>query len=282
MQTLETFFVFLDILGFKNVVYSNSTADLQKIIERFQSDFRVAVDKSRTYNNDKINIDSINFRLISDSIIIWSENDTFVSFRHILEATIALLSYGLKNGFPLRGAMTHGEIIVAQDEGKRFFGQETVYGKALVEACEFEKSFEWSGCIIAPSAWSVIKKIWSKELTSRDNANAFFDTYPYLTWYKTPIKSQKDKGVHFKSAIAINWNSFSAWDDKQSICPFIVRNSFSAYRNEVDSSDKLNNTLRFLDYTTKLQDYFFAPREHKIKACSKIPVPTDNYQLDIE
>lgn len=141
----------MDILGFKQIVENNETGKLLEIIRTFFQEFDSAVDKSRTYNSssgkpDKICLHQLNFRLMSDSILIWTKENTFSTFRNLLEATRELVAVGLENGFPLRGVLTYGDLIASKHIKCQFFSSDSIYGKALVEAYTLEKEMEWSGC----------------------------------------------------------------------------------------------------------------------------------------
>lgn len=274
----KKFLVFMDILGFKQIVENNETGKLLEIIRTFFQEFDSAVDKSRTYNSssgkpDKICLHQLNFRLMSDSILIWTKKNTFSTFRNLLEATRELVAVGLENGFPLRGVLTYGDLIASKHIKCQFFSSDSIYGKALVEAYTLEKEMEWSGCIITPAAWEKCCEIWSKSQTNTDDPNAFFYRFPYLIWYDIPFKDGKKKGI------AINWNADSFWKNGKEIDRFLLENSFSKWnRNSVDESKrKKEETIKFFEYTCLLRDYIrYAKAEESEK---NIPTPSYNYHL---
>ena len=282
---MSAFFVYLDLLGFKNIVANNTEQQLTGIVKSFFDGFNKAIDASRTIpftsttdkteGEWKISLKELNFRLLSDSILIWATNDNFRTFRNLLEATSYLVAYGLQNGFPLRGAMTYGEIIVQKqdDADSKFFTNESIYGKALVEACSNEGEMDWSGCIITLSAWRQICKIWDCALTNDPDPNAYFTRYPYLVWYPIPFKKGSQAGI------AINWNSGVVYDPAKKIDPYLVRNSFSAHgKGFQPDTKKIEETLKFLDYTNQLQAYCFVPSYTESQDRRKnIPIPCADY-----
>ena len=284
---MNSFFVYLDILGFKNLVANNTTQRLEKIIKSFWDGFNKTIDESRTipYKNVtngtngewKISLDKLNFRLLSDSILIWSEDESFQNFRNILEATSQLLAYGLQNGFPLRGAMTYGEVIVqrSNNSNTRFLPNESIYGKALVETYSIEEKMEWSGCIMTSNAWKQVCKIWDRIHANDSDPNSYFTKHPHLVWYPIPFKDSPQAGI------AINWNSAIAYDSEKKIDPYLVQNSFYAYgKGFPPNTKKQDETLKFLNYTTQLQDYcFLSSREESQKRRKTIPIPCDDYKI---
>lgn len=260
---METFFVFLDILGFKKVVENNSAEDLKNIVDSFFAGFESAVDKSRTINEEKIKLEDLNFRLLSDSILIWidAEKCCHRSFRNLLEAVSCLLAYGLKYGFPLRGVMTYEELFCYKKNENTFFSNESIYGKALVNAYSKEGAMEWAGCVLTIEAWEKACSIWDSVHTLDDDPNCYFYQYPLLVWYPIPCKTSTDNGI------AINWNCEVFWNSERTIDSTSVSNSFSAFNKQVTGANpKMDNTIEFLKYTEELcRKYFSRTSNHQTR-----------------
>ncbi|MGI6356283.1 MAG: hypothetical protein ACOX6W_14495, partial [Lentisphaeria bacterium] len=268
------------------IVNHNTQEQLIEIVKLIFSSFEKAVDKSRTIQYIENTNDTkgewkfelkphLNFSLISDSILIWTEDDEFRTFRNLLEVISELLLYGIKNGFPLRGAMTYGEIIVHKDDKKdprQFFTNEAIYGKAVIEAISLEKIQEWSGCVISPSAWGKICEKWCRIITGYDDSNAYFNKSPLLTWYPIPLKNGSQPGI------AINWNSTLLYK-KEIINSYVVKNSFYSHgKGFIDKNRKLDETLGFLDYTTQLLNYCFGLSASDFLEQKKtIPTPGEHF-----
>lgn len=270
---MSTFFVFLDILGFKKIVENNDAKTLNSVVEKFLLDFENAIDTSRTIGDTQIRLDSLNFRIYSDSILIWTNDELFRTFGNLLYAVSFLVSHGLQHGFPLRGVLNYGELFICKKLENKFLSNEAIYGKALVEAYSLEGQIQCAGCILTPQAWKKICEIWSVVATSSKDPNAYFNRYPYLVWYPIPMKTEVRPGI------AINWNFEMAWNKKAVITPETIENSFSAYGKGTESNpQKLVETLRFLKYTTELQKHCFWGPENE-ERCKKIPTP-DNPHSD--
>lgn len=270
----NTFVLFLDILGFSDLVKANSMENLKAITNSFWDGFNRAIDESRTIDEGgsvpwKISLKDLEFRLISDSIFIWAKHDSFNNFRNLLEATSSLLSYGLKNGFPLRGAINYGELITSSFPNGPFFNNENVYGKSLVDAVQIEKNQDWSGCLVTPEAWKRVCESWA--LPNNDDPNSFFYFFPHLVWYQVPLK----KGS--KNAIAVNWTYETKWDEKTILSPDCIVKSFKQYREGANDNKKVEETMKFLDASTELQNRIPCDDPRK----EGFPVPNDQYiQLD--
>lgn len=277
---MKTFFVYLDILGFKNLVNNNSGIQLQQIVDLIFACFDSAVDKSRTLDYGsvgekyKLNLDKLNFRLLSDSIMIWSNEATFDACRNLLFATEELLLQGIVQGVPLRGTMTYGNILVKNDKNATFLSNEAIYGKGLVEAYSLESLFEWSGCILTPSAWAALCKLWNSKFTNDNSPNSYFYRYPHLVWYDVPLKDGK-----CKKGIAVNWNIDYFYDEdyrktvQQDLTVQKIEASFAMFNKGNGSPEKVNNTIQFFEYTKNLWVHFKSQPQNK----QNIPHPDDEY-----
>ena len=82
-----------------------------------------------------------------------------------------------------------------------------------------------------------------------------------------------------QAGIAINWNSGVVYDPAKKIDPYLVRSSFSAHGKGFQSdTKKIDETLKFLDYTNQLQAYCFVPSCTESQERRKsIPIPCADY-----
>ena len=100
--------------------------------------------------------------------------------------------------------------------------------------------------------------------------NAYFWRYPCLVWYPIPFKERQQEGI------VVNWNVGVFYDSKKKIDQNLVRNSFYAYGKDLlADTKKVDETLRFLDYTNHLQSSCFGPSVAELQERRKIiPVPS--------
>jgi len=92
--------------------------------------------------------DKVKIFNVSDSIILYTVDDSVNSCLLLLIACNKLMGTCLKIKFPLRGAIAYGEFIA---DDKHFVGT------ALVDAVDYEKKQQWSGCLVTPDCTKTIK-----------------------------------------------------------------------------------------------------------------------------
>lgn len=267
--SFKTYFAYLDILGFKNIVHTNSTDELKNIVSDFFENFSQAIDKSRTMSDGaKINLHELNFRLYSDSILIWTENTRFPVFNNLIHALIELFRIGFQKRLPLRGVLTYGDIIIREPDSNsdNFFSNEAIYGEALVEAYTKEQKQNWSGCLITEQAWLAMMQNWSPACTGHDNPMCYFRNFPYLVWTKIPTKKDLDSS----EAIALNWNALGAWDSNKNIAESEILSAFGK-EQEQEIEIKKNNTVTFLHLTNEIN------AKCKNKDADSIEIPPKDY-----
>ena len=209
---------------------------------------------------------------------------SYIVFRNLLYAIIEILKYGLLNGFPLRGALSYGDIVLhkrktlkAQRRTKLFLLDDSIYRRAYMEAYFGEGIQEWSGGIVSQSAWNQIYKTWQSVNTPRDEPHCLFNIYPFFTWYPVRMKN----GI-FKT-IAINWNSDYAWDKDKFIDPELVKMGFFDYNKTLpNDSKKMIETLKYLEYTSNLADNVFRKHLSEKEKKERIDIPTVKTRINAD
>ena len=136
------FLLFLDILGFKELIKSKGALEIYEIIDNALRSF----DRWEELNGS---FKTIHF---SDTFIFYHEPRGYsrVGFFDIYAISGMILSALLASEIPARGAISFGEFEVNFDST----GRHQVYiGQALIDAHEAEQSEKWIGITILPSAW---------------------------------------------------------------------------------------------------------------------------------
>ena len=231
----KRYVVFLDILGFSNFIENNDIENVQYKLNKFLcATFGLAGWKVNSNPQNKFDIylhKDINFILLSDSIILYTNNGSSENFNRIVETTSIFLLKGLEHKFPLRGAITCGELFV-NEEGKtdNKVSLQQIYGKALVKAYRLEGTQKWSGCII------------DNEIIEELNHNEKFSIYKkknYILKYNVPSK------ICNKEYYVVNWIK-----DKNSILKNQIEKAFYEDETKVDDSVKIKfcNTLKFYEW----------------------------------
>lgn len=165
-NTNEKFVVFLDILGFKDFIARNRHEDVyMKMLNLFE--IKQTVSRQLNTNIDEA-IDIISF---SDSIIIFSKDDTIKSFETISIAAAFLMAFALEKSIPIKGAIAHG--LLSVDKSKQIY-----IGQPLIDAYLLqEKEVNYYGVVCHNS---IDKFLFNAK--ERANKDLYFIT-------ETPLKS---------------------------------------------------------------------------------------------
>jgi hypothetical protein len=153
-----------------------------------------------------------------------------------------MLFYAIHSRFPLRGALTTGEMLIGKGQSN------ILLGPALREAFELEKSQEWSGACIGRSLNSYI-----------DEAGIKDDLFPLVLPYDVPFKDD----TNLNSDLAINWIA----DVANFISPEFLLDKFPSFKPNSRVEAKVNNTVKFLSFALEQkiqQGPFRSPKNRKI------------------
>lgn len=115
------FVVFLDILGFKDMVLNSTHDAIFKKLEILKS-YSTRIDSFGPYVELGIEVNQTKTVAFSDSIIIFSKSDSRGDFWKIVSQIRAVQKRAFENAIPIKGAISYGEISV-DFENSIFFGQ---------------------------------------------------------------------------------------------------------------------------------------------------------------
>lgn len=133
-KTTDTRFVaFLDILGFKDSVMRNTHDDIYSKLTSINK-LKKTIEKSNYnenlveyYNDSEVYI--VNF---SDSIVVFSKNNSVFNFEHFLVTVRFLFGKCIDKGIPIKGGIAYGEVSVNKSE-QIYFGQPIIDAYLLEE-----------------------------------------------------------------------------------------------------------------------------------------------------
>jgi hypothetical protein len=120
---------FIDVLGFKNLVYSTSTELIDSYYSFLLSNFQEAISKR-----------NFDFLLISDSIVVYCNND-IESLSELIKSISILQAGLLGKSIIVRGAISHGDLFVDQ-------ANNIIVGKGLINAYQLETQAKYPRIII--------------------------------------------------------------------------------------------------------------------------------------
>jgi hypothetical protein len=153
---------FADVLGFRSLVQNTPHGQLMNLYQgtlQMAADFAASGGRSRPPtdpNHDplpEVELATVNMRVISDSVLMWTDDDNSAEFVALIMAATGLLAAGMASGIPMRAAIAWG---AATPVHRRYdtprLGVESLVGQALVDAYNGEQTQCWSGGYVLPSA----------------------------------------------------------------------------------------------------------------------------------
>lgn len=167
----EMYVLYVDIMGFKDRVISDTHQKLKVDLYNLKSDIdgelRPLVEKTKTSR----------VALFSDSILVVDSADR-EGFNRISKAAVGVMKVALENKFPVKGAIAKGEF--TYDPKKQIF-----FGKPLVNAFLLHESINFYGIVAHHSMEKDIEEF----VKSKPNP-----------WSKTAIALKKSKTTHYHIA----------------------------------------------------------------------------------
>jgi len=170
---------FLDILGFKRSIDNVPLEDLahryEYLVGQIGNWLNEASVKGVDINwiplfPDPLRINKLCTRyFFSDSIILFSEDNTSKSCLNLLTYAWKFHQVLLGAGVPIRGGITHGEMYINKE-------QQIFLGKALTDAYLLEKNQQWIGVAIDKSVFTAFPDL-DNLLKANDLLNSVFFEY---------------------------------------------------------------------------------------------------------
>ncbi len=235
------YLLFLDILGFTNIVETRNTQEIYDIVDNALKDFGRWEELNGLFK-------TIYF---SDTFIFYQAPKGYGdwAFLDIYAIGGMLLSALLSKGIPARGAITFGEFEFRLDTSER---HQVYFGKALIEAYKAEQREKWIGITILPSAWRpyeqqnpgminafALEKTWLK----RDDEVLLLNPFIKLrSWYPLALMGDVDKPYS-------NWDAPEFSNDIMGFKFLREQAELYCKRNDFTSPEaiKYHTTIRFLE-----------------------------------
>jgi hypothetical protein len=162
--TSKRFVLFIDILGFKDLVARQSHAAIfEKLSALSTSIESLHGDKiaSSLDKYEKISPDQSRAITFSDSIIFFSKSNEKLDAFKILVDAHAIQLYALKHGIPIKGAISYGEISVD-------FAHSLFFGQPIIDAYLLHDDLNVLSIVIDHNAECIID-CFSKDLINGRN-----------------------------------------------------------------------------------------------------------------
>lgn len=141
------YLLFLDLLGFSKLVEDKSPQEVYDVIDTALKSFSKWEKLNKQFK-------TIYF---SDTFLFYQDHKGYGdwAFLDIYAIGAMLLSALLAKKIPARGSISFGEFEVKADSANKHL---LYFGKALIEAYKAERSEQWIGITIQPSAWKIYEK----------------------------------------------------------------------------------------------------------------------------
>lgn len=98
---------------------------------------------------------SLRVLLFSDTVLIYTLDDSLGAFQDVVEATSRLQYTLLINEVPLRGAIAFGSFARSENE----VNGTVVAGRPIIEAHNYEAQLQWVGVILTPSVLRTLPEL---------------------------------------------------------------------------------------------------------------------------
>lgn len=145
-ETRERFVVFLDIMGFKDIVRSNPKHDeLKKRLGELNDSINELIKEEEATSI----IELVQF---SDSIILFTKNNTNEQLVKLVSIVCLIMQEAIELKFAMKGAIAKG--VLTCDSNKKVY-----FGQAQIDAYLLEENVWYYGIVVHHSAQSDVEKI---------------------------------------------------------------------------------------------------------------------------
>ncbi|MES2656512.1 MAG: hypothetical protein V4620_13040 [Bacteroidota bacterium] len=233
--TDKRFVVFLDIMGFKDFVARHTHDEVYEMMSRI-SLVKESIDELSARYTTSTYKDKLYTTSFSDSIILFSEDDSARSLEMIVSATSFLFSTAMGQSIPMKGAIAHGLMSVNKT-------QQIYVGQPLIDAYLLQEEVNYYGVVAHNSIDAYLnKRAHEMESSFRE---VFFEE-------KVPLKTGKI--LHNN----INWFSvLSIMNDEE-----LRKSSFKEILIEMKSITS-GTPRKYIDNTEEVFNLLYNKEEPK-------------------
>lgn len=193
----ERFVAFLDILGFKNKVMREPH---ERIYQELLSISNIKELIEKTYKHQSRN--EILIVTFSDSIIVFSKDNSLDTFNQFVFAISYLFSYAINQKIALKGGIAYDKITI--NKAKQIY-----FGQPIIDAYYMEEDVNYLGVVAHSSIDKYITNITGnktfKELLFRCKTNLKSGkiTHLNLNWFKIDVKKNENENEKKKDMISM-------------------------------------------------------------------------------
>jgi len=154
---MKTFITYFDFLGYKQFILNNDFSYVESRVLNILRDIEASLGQGK-YKEAQYGViadlseSKLNCLNISDTIILWTKDDSFESFQELLNVTFDFNWRVTCYHFPVRGAMVYDEIGLfsykANSKKNGTYNVNSIFGKGLVNAHLKAENLNMAGCVI--------------------------------------------------------------------------------------------------------------------------------------
>lgn len=249
----EKFVAYIDILGFSEITHNSKSNATQKLREFYQAIYDIWSQLGYANNKD------INGLAFSDSLIIYSKNDSSTSLKKILEFIQGIYSQSLfRQEILLRGSLAKGEFYAEERRGFENLRKDLIVGQAFIDAYRLESSSDIKGArfIFERKINDLIRRNQQFNFKTRC-INKQRRIYEFL-WVKPEDLNNNDENLHNFYQLAKNnkWSEHYiqtldlfcsvADDDSYSLVKSLLEKNLEERTQYENRSSNFNNFMKNL------------------------------------
>jgi len=240
----KRFVAFLDIMGFKDFVARNSHEKIA--VEMLKVDNHI---KEISKSNGLISSDSIIVTTFSDSIIIFSKDESIPSYIDFCSVVGKLFCKIIGDSLPVKGGIAYGDITVNQS-------RQIYFGQPIIDAYLLEEEVNYYGIAVHNSVEEYRRKFSTDEIP-------LVTILDKLVEFKTPLKSGNIE--HYNLCwfdYALNEVYKDGREKKIAVAKRILNGIVNRYKISVSG-----NPRRYIDNTKDVIDLYIKelPRLEKYR-----------------
>ncbi|PWI28846.1 hypothetical protein DI383_14620 [Flavobacteriaceae bacterium LYZ1037] len=150
--TDNRFVAFLDLLGFKDKVMRKTHSDIYDELSNISASKKKLEELSPITNEGHYFADSdIYIVSFSDSVVLFSKNDSYINFEYFLVSLRFLFSNAIRSNIAIKGGIAHGEISLNKSE-------QIYFGQPIIDAYLIEEDVNYLGVSCHNSIDSYLEK----------------------------------------------------------------------------------------------------------------------------
>lgn len=162
--TCNRFVAYMDIMGFRDMIFRSTHQQILEIMEQFRIPIKKLKEEAKKrlagkpHGWDIFKDTVIRPVIFSDSVLLFSNDNSLEAVENLIWQVNSIISNALINGVPMKGALAYGEQTANFDKSLYF-------GKPLIDAWELQNELVIYGVILHHTIEGyLVEKGWIEEL----------------------------------------------------------------------------------------------------------------------